>query len=58
VWLAIAGASAGGVYTLLVVSPLLRSPAGVYLRPLLARGMAVVAGLRPRKNDRELFRTS
>jgi hypothetical protein len=56
--LAMTGAIAGGIYTLLVVSPLLQSPAGVYLRPLLAKGTAFVSALRPRKDGPELFRTS
>ena len=51
VLLAILGGSAGLFYSLAVVAPLLRSPAGVYLRPLLARAKGVVTGLTARGRD-------
>jgi hypothetical protein len=42
-WLALLGAAAGGLYLAVVMAPLLRSPAGAYLRPLLQR----IPGVRP-----------
>ena len=51
VLLAILGGSAGLFYSLAVVAPLLRSPAGVYLRPMLARARGVVSGLTARGRD-------
>jgi O-antigen/teichoic acid export membrane protein len=50
--LALTGALAGLAYALLVVSPLLQSPAGIYLRPLLERVTV------PFKGDRHLFKAS
>jgi hypothetical protein len=51
VFLAILGGGAGLFYALAVVVPLLRSPAGVYLRPLLARAKGVVSGIASRGRD-------
>ena len=51
VLLAILGGAAGLFYALAVVAPLLRSPAGVYLRPLLARVKGVVHGIASRGRD-------
>ena len=50
--LAILGGAAGLFYALAVVAPLLRSPAGVYLRPLLARARNAVHGIASRGRDR------
>jgi O-antigen/teichoic acid export membrane protein len=51
VLLAILGGAAGLFYALAVVAPLLRSPAGVYLRPLLVRAKGVVSGIASRGRD-------
>ena len=51
VLLAILGGAAGLLYAFTVVAPLLSSPAGVYLRPLLARVRGVVTGIASRKRD-------
>jgi hypothetical protein len=51
VFLAILGAAAGLFYALAVVAPLLRSPAGAYLRPLLVRAKGVVSGITSRGRD-------
>ena len=51
VLLAILGGAAGLFYSLAVVAPLLRSPAGVYLRPLLARATGIVHGIATRGRD-------
>jgi O-antigen/teichoic acid export membrane protein len=50
-WLAVLGGSAALLYSLAVVAPLLRSPAGVYLRPLIGRVTGVAAGLTARNRD-------
>ena len=50
-WLALLGAAAAVLYSLVVVAPLLRSPAGVYLRPLVGRVSSAVSGLTSRKRD-------
>ena len=50
-WLAALGASAALLYSLAVVAPLLQSPAGVYLRPLIGRATSAVSGLTARKRD-------
>jgi O-antigen/teichoic acid export membrane protein len=55
--LALMGLAAALLYTLAVVAPLLRSPAGVYLRPLLARIKGTVPFLTSRKGDRSLSAT-
>jgi O-antigen/teichoic acid export membrane protein len=51
VLLAILGGSAGLLYAVTVVAPLLSSPAGVYLRPLLARVKGVVTTISSRNRD-------
>jgi O-antigen/teichoic acid export membrane protein len=51
-FLAILGAAAGLFYSVAVVAPLLRSPAGVYLRPLLARVTSVFHAVAARGRDR------
>lgn len=50
-WLAALGGSAALLYSLAVVAPLLRSPAGVYLRPLIGRVTRILAGLTARNRD-------
>jgi hypothetical protein len=47
--LALLGGTAGVLYALLVVAPLLQSPAGIYLRPLLTRLRGTVAFAPPAK---------
>jgi O-antigen/teichoic acid export membrane protein len=49
--LALMGGAAGVLYTVVVVTPLLRSPAGVYLRPLLARLKGTVTFMTSPKGD-------
>jgi O-antigen/teichoic acid export membrane protein len=49
--LAILGGAAAALYSVAVVAPLLRSPAGVYLRPLLTRVKTAVYSLASRKRD-------
>ena len=49
--LAILGGAAAVLYTVAVVAPLLRSPAGIYLRPLLTRVRTAVYSLASRKRD-------
>jgi len=53
--LALLGGSAGLLYSLLVMVPLLKSPAGVYLRPLLARVRGTVTFVTSPKGDSHLF---
>ena len=50
-WLAVLGGSAALLYSLAVVAPLLRSPAGAYLRPLIGRVRSAVSGLTARNSD-------
>jgi hypothetical protein len=50
-WLAVLGGSAAVLYSLAVVAPLLRSPAGVYLRLLIGRVRNAVSGLATRNRD-------
>jgi O-antigen/teichoic acid export membrane protein len=50
-WLAGLGGSAALLYSLAVVAPLLRSPAGGYLRPLIGRVSNAVSGLTARNRD-------
>jgi O-antigen/teichoic acid export membrane protein len=50
-WLAVLGGSAALLYSLAVVAPLLRSPAGIYLRPLIGRFSSAVEGLTTRNRD-------
>ena len=52
--LAAMAAAAASIYTVVVVAPLLRSPAGVYLRPLLERLKDTVPFLTSGKDDRRL----
>jgi hypothetical protein len=49
-WLALLGGAAAALYSAAVVAPLLRSPAGDYLRPLIGR-VAAAAG-RPWSRNR------
>ena len=49
--LAAMGAAAAAVYSVAVVAPLLQSPAGVYLRPLLDRVKRSAIALASRKDD-------
>jgi hypothetical protein len=49
--LALMGAASALMYTLAVVAPLLRSPAGAYLRPLLARLKGTFTFLTSRNRD-------
>ena len=49
--LAVTGAVTAALYTVVVVPPVLRSPAGVYLRPLLARITKTASSLTFRKRD-------
>lgn len=51
--LALLGAAAGVLYSFVVVAPLLRSPAGVYLRPLLSRIRTAVTMVTTRNSDRQ-----
>ena len=50
-WLAVLGGSAALLYSLAVVAPLLWSPAGAYLRPLIRRVRSAVSGLTARNRD-------
>jgi O-antigen/teichoic acid export membrane protein len=50
-WLAVLGAAAALLYSVAVVAPLLRSPAGVYLRPLIGRVTGALSSLTSRKPD-------
>ena len=47
--LAILGASAGLLYAVTVVTPLLSSPAGLYLRPLVARVKTLAGSIAARR---------
>jgi O-antigen/teichoic acid export membrane protein len=49
--LALMGGTAGTLYCVVVVTPLLRSPAGVYLRPLLSRVKGAATALMPPRRD-------
>jgi O-antigen/teichoic acid export membrane protein len=49
--LALLGSAAALLYSVVVVAPLLRSPAGVYLRPLLTRVTTTIRGVASRKRD-------
>jgi O-antigen/teichoic acid export membrane protein len=49
--LALIGIVAAALYSIAVVAPLLKSPAGVYLRPLIARARSTVAALTGGKRD-------
>jgi O-antigen/teichoic acid export membrane protein len=51
-WLAVLGGSAAVLYSLAVVAPLLRSPAGIYLRPLIGRISGAVTGLTTRNRHK------
>jgi len=48
-WLALLGGTAALFYTVAVIAPLLQSPAGVYLRPLIGRVTGAVSRLTSRK---------
>jgi hypothetical protein len=52
--LALLGGTAALLYSLLVLAPLLESPAGVYLRPLLARVRGTVTSVTSPKGDSPL----
>jgi hypothetical protein len=54
VLLALLGGAAATLYTVVVAPPVLRSPAGAYLRPLLARLKGTGTNLTSRKGDRRL----
>jgi O-antigen/teichoic acid export membrane protein len=56
--LALTGAAAGALYAAAVVTPLMRSPAGVYLRPVLARVKEAASLWPARKREREASATS
>jgi O-antigen/teichoic acid export membrane protein len=49
--LAMMGALAGGIYLLVVLTPLLNSPAGVYLRPFVGRVTRIASSLVSRRSD-------
>lgn len=51
-WLAVLGGASAALYSLAVVAPLLKSPAGIYLRPLVSRVAGAVSGLTSRNRDK------
>lgn len=50
-WLALLGGTAAVLYSVAVVAPLLKSPAGIYLRPLIGRVTGAVSSFTSRKRD-------